>query len=334
MEPLGQRLRKAREAKGWTADDVAARLKIHVKYFHAIESGDTASLPGSFFYRSFVRQYAAAVGLPEDAYADELNSAAQSHLAEVVKGPTDSLPALEYEVPPMPTFGGDSREETKRWVWRVVLLLIVVAISSAGYMLWVRWRSFDEARRAAAQQAAPVQEQTTPPPALQTQAAPPAQPEAAPPQPPDSGLASAQPDAAAQAQTSQPPSTQTAPPSSLPSSTAPPPATVAPPATVPSPATAPQAGAISVTLTAREDVWVDVWADGRRVHSNIIRAGQSKNFGGGEMLRVRYGNAGGMEVQWNGRGVESPGPRGQIRTWEYLPGSYRMVPVAPKNPPQ
>jgi hypothetical protein len=89
---------------------------------------------------------------------------------------------------------------------------------------------------------------------------------------------------------------------------------------------------VAVTLTARESVWVDVWAEGKRVHSNVIAAGESKSFSSSATLRVRYGNAGGMDVQWNGKGTETPGPRGQIRIWDYFPGTYRMVPVPPKTP--
>ncbi len=188
METLGQKLRKAREMKGWSIDDAATRLKIHPKYFHAIESDDTASLPGSFFYRSFVRQYASLVGLPDKDYALELDSAAQSHLATVTQAQPDSIPSLDYEVPPIPTGHTDPREETKRWVLRLGLLVLVMALSSGGYMLWQRWKSFRTKRNSAQTSAAPAASVTPPQTAQQT---PPAVPVPAADAAPQASLPSA-----------------------------------------------------------------------------------------------------------------------------------------------
>lgn len=328
METLGQKLRKAREQKGWSVEEAASRLKIHVKYFHAIESGDTASLPGSFFYRSFVRQYASLVGLPESAYALELDSAAQSHLAEITREQPDSVPQLDYQVPPMPTDTSDPREETKRWALRLALLALVMGLCSGGYVLWQRWKAFGEA-----DQAAKSQQSQAPAPQTAQQTVPPPVP--VPTEPVVSQESTTPAGDAGQTSQSQPgstPATQQVTPPVTPQVTTPaaPQATQA--AAVP-PATEPAKGPINVTLTAKESVWVDVWVENKRVHSNVIAPGQSKSFAATGMLRVRYGNAGGIDVQWNGKGTETPGPRGQIRTWEYLPGSYRMVPVAPKTPP-
>lgn len=290
METLGQKLRRARESQGLSIEEAASRLKIHPKYFEAIERNDISSLPGGFFYRSFVRQYATMVRLPEAEYATEL----QLSLERDIRDSSQTQPAvhaLDYEVPPLPTGNTDSREETKRWMWRLALLLLVMGIGSGVYVLWERWAQLGLGSPAPAVQepaaAKPeVQKQTE-----QVQATPePAPPTVVPAPEPQPAPASAQP-------------------------------------------TEPSQKSVQVVVTAREMVWVDAWVGGKRIFSNLLKAGDSQTFAADEPIRVRYGNAGGAEIQWNGKGIEPPGPRGQIRTWEYLPTSYRFVPPPPKPEP-
>src|SRR5581483_8989037 len=63
METLGSMLRRARLAQGRDLADVAEQIKVHARYLEALEADDLDSLPGGFFYKSFVRQYAAALGI-------------------------------------------------------------------------------------------------------------------------------------------------------------------------------------------------------------------------------------------------------------------------------
>jgi len=63
MSDLGALLRKAREQRGYTLDDIQEYTKIRKRYLEAIESGDYKVLPGSFYVRAFVKTYAETVGL-------------------------------------------------------------------------------------------------------------------------------------------------------------------------------------------------------------------------------------------------------------------------------
>ena len=63
MSELGKLLRKAREQRGYTLDDVQDITKIRKRYLEAIEEGDYKALPGSFYARAFVKSYAETVGL-------------------------------------------------------------------------------------------------------------------------------------------------------------------------------------------------------------------------------------------------------------------------------
>lgn len=76
MTELGKRLREAREQKGWSLDDVQQLTKIQKRYLRGIEEGNYSSMPGHFYVRAFIKQYAETVGLDADEifeqYSDDL----------------------------------------------------------------------------------------------------------------------------------------------------------------------------------------------------------------------------------------------------------------------
>lgn len=63
MTGLGDRLKEARTAKGFTLDDLQSITKIQKRYLSGIENEDYSMMPGSFYVRAFIKQYAEAVGL-------------------------------------------------------------------------------------------------------------------------------------------------------------------------------------------------------------------------------------------------------------------------------
>lgn len=67
MNEIGQKLREARIEKGYTLDDLQQITKIQKRYLIAIEEGNFDALPGSFYVRAFIKQYAQTVGLDNDA---------------------------------------------------------------------------------------------------------------------------------------------------------------------------------------------------------------------------------------------------------------------------
>jgi cytoskeletal protein RodZ len=78
MFTVSEVLQRARLDQGIDLATVAARTKIKTKYLQAIEADDRKSLPGGFFYKSFVHQYATFLGVdtrPIDAEVDRVLSA-------------------------------------------------------------------------------------------------------------------------------------------------------------------------------------------------------------------------------------------------------------------
>ncbi|MEC1260938.1 DUF4115 domain-containing protein [Bacillus swezeyi] len=71
MTELGNRLKEAREEKGMSLDDLQAATKIQKRYLTALEEGNYDIIPGKFYVRAFIKQYAEAVGLNSELLFEE-----------------------------------------------------------------------------------------------------------------------------------------------------------------------------------------------------------------------------------------------------------------------
>lgn len=71
LSELGKRLKLAREEKQLSLDDLQESTKIQKRYLAAIESGEFSLLPGTFYARAFIKNYAEALGLDYDALSAE-----------------------------------------------------------------------------------------------------------------------------------------------------------------------------------------------------------------------------------------------------------------------
>lgn len=60
---IGEKLREAREEKQLSLEDIQKITKIQSRYLVAIEQDDFYALPGKFYARAFIKEYAQAVGI-------------------------------------------------------------------------------------------------------------------------------------------------------------------------------------------------------------------------------------------------------------------------------
>lgn len=69
--PVGERLRAARDEKGMSLEDVAAKTRIPLRHLDSIEKGEWGNLPAPTYCVGFARAFAGAVGLdPSQVAAD------------------------------------------------------------------------------------------------------------------------------------------------------------------------------------------------------------------------------------------------------------------------
>jgi cytoskeletal protein RodZ len=66
MEPVGQYLRRQREARRMSLEEVARATRVPLASMERIEAGQFDELPGEVFVRGFLKSYARAVDLPGD----------------------------------------------------------------------------------------------------------------------------------------------------------------------------------------------------------------------------------------------------------------------------
>ncbi|MBY7110549.1 MULTISPECIES: helix-turn-helix domain-containing protein [Bacillus] len=126
MTELGQKLKEARGTKGLSMDQLHEITKIQKRHLVAIEEGNYDVLPGAFYARAFIKQYADAVGLNGEELLVEYQS---------------TIPQSEKrDVPQVST--GQKTQETmqKSSSWpiadhmpKVLVALLVIAF---GVVIW------------------------------------------------------------------------------------------------------------------------------------------------------------------------------------------------------
>ncbi len=299
---LGAELRTARQNLGWDLGDLARSLRIRQAYLEAIEAGRISDLPGTTYALGFVRAYASALGLPGEQVASRF----RAESAEANVKPALSFPA------PVPQRGVPAGA-------LMLLGLIVLAGAYSG------WYYISERQRTPAETVPPIPDQLQP-----------AQPKPAPSPQVASILPSASPPAPAPVQPPVPP-VMPAPTTAKPASPVPTQLTQTPTAPVPAPTPAPlpavQApGSPStavqmpptepalppgthIVVKASGDAWVTVRAKGgATLYSKLMHAGDSWPVPADKPnLVLTTGNAGGTEIDVDGKAVEGLGAQGVVR---------------------
>lgn len=128
---IGNKLRQARQAKGYTLDDLQQITKIQKRYLIAIEDEKFDELPGDFYVRAFVKQYANTVGLDGDEllkeYDDDLPKAKTSeysdHIAQAVETRASQRKTISNSV-----------NHSKRYLPTVIIACVIILVLAA---IWI-----------------------------------------------------------------------------------------------------------------------------------------------------------------------------------------------------
>jgi cytoskeleton protein RodZ len=265
MGIFGDRLRREREMRGITLDEITESTKIARRHLEALETEHFDHLPGGVFNKGFVRAYARFLGIDEDQAVADYSAAANER-----PEPEDKFPLEVHEQP--------NRDLNPRRS-RLPLLFAIAGLAGVlvGYFFWLKSKPHGSE---------PAQTQAT-----STEVTP-----AKPPAP-----VPATPVAAEQIPVT--------------------PAPVKPQKqTQPVPQPPDQSArklaekTFVVLVSAREDAWVSIVADGKSVMQRVLTADKKKLVKAGKQVVLRTGNAGGIDVSFNGRPLGSIGNENEPRT--------------------
>lgn len=331
FEELGAALCAERERRGLSLDDVAAHLKISTRLIQALESGDLSALPHPAYTKGFLRAYASYMALDPEAVAEVAHALQPAAATEctVMGGDEDlrSNPAILRH---------GARQGIAGWLRVFILLILVVALAGGGWMLWQRGvfkdltgskeQSLPTAEPAAV---APAPEPVAPVPAATTPAAPAASAPAGAqtaPAPQGNGGTAAPAGGVAPVPGTVQPERSAAPAYTGMMDTRPAELTwgqTANAATVQD--TAAQdpslpAGMHRVVVTGIGECWMRATVDGE-VRQFSVRKGDIITLEFAKALEVKLGNAGGVQVSYDGTELPAPGQAGQVKTLVFPPAA-------------
>lgn len=313
MTSLGERLREERVRRGLTLEQVSARTKINAAMLAAIEAEDFDQLPGGFFARSFVRQYARVLDLDEAEFDAELSRLAVSQTEPVRHAEGVFQPDVHsLKLRPQRRSGTG-----RQLIGRLLAFVLIVTACSGVYVVWERSRQ-DRALRPGARAASPA--------AGRPVAAPPQEPVNQPASTPEqASVAAAQQAEAAAAQ-----------PAGIPAAPAPAPSPA--PAAVepakPEPATDAEADTapVRVELVARGEVWIRAVSGGSTQFEGTLQAGDARTFTSGEPITLKIGRPMSVELKLNGQPAGPLEPADRPLTIEFTRESFRVLKPAAEPP--
>ncbi len=296
MSGFGERLRRQREMRGVSLEEIAQSTKIGVRSLKAIEEEDFEKLPGGIFNKGFVRAYARFLGLDEEQIVGDFDEAWNAY--EAARTPQVLVVPEEEE-----------KKSSSGSMWIAVIVLIIAGAAAAGWYKYQQTRnqaapsssSEADSSSAAANTAAPQ----TPPP--QNSQAPPAT------TPAQNGTES---QSSQNSQALQPPSTpQQANAPAVPPSDG----TVSKSSGSSSPTKAETAAPIRLQVFAREDSWLSISADGKDLGQGILSAQKTRSIRAQKEVRLKVGNLGGVEISFNGQPVALEGQPKQVKELIFTP---------------
>ena len=150
LPTVGERLRAAREEKGFSLEDIAGETRIPLRHLESLEAADWDRLPAPTYTIGFARNYANAVGLDRAEIGEQLRSE--------MGGRRNDNSAVEHFEP------ADPARAMPKWLVLSALGAIVLVVL---FLTWMRSRSLSE--EAPPQAPAEQSAQQTPPPAAAPQ---------------------------------------------------------------------------------------------------------------------------------------------------------------------
>ena len=283
MGAFGDRLRREREMRGITLDEITESTKISRRHLEALEKEHFDQLPGGVFNKGFVRAYARFLGIDEDQAVADYSTASNEQPEPENKFPLEIHEESNRELNP--------RRSKFPLIFAVAALVGVLV----GYGFWIKSKPHNSGAIENTRQSAPASAASEP----QANAPTPPATASSPELTNDSSQAAAAKQAPAESTAAPRPVERRREAVSSESANA--------------PASAKETTFL-VQVKAKEDSWVSIVADGKSVMQRVLTADKHKSIKAGKILILRTGNAGGIEVSFNGRTLGALGNENEPRT--------------------
>src|SRR5487761_193807 len=127
---FGESLKREREMRGVTLDEISAATRIATRFLRAIESEEWEHLPGGVFNRGFVRAVARYLGLDEESVVAEYTLVVDDRPSVPVW--TGSPPVVTPDQP---------------WLAWIIAAILILALLVAGWFGTRRLLSWRAAKR-------------------------------------------------------------------------------------------------------------------------------------------------------------------------------------------
>ena len=124
METLGEFLKKMREQRGMTLEEVASQTRISLRMLKALEANDFAQMPNEASARGFIRSYARCLGLNEGDVFKKFRESASDFYTKI--SVTEKSRELSVQVP-------DRKGGVQKLIIGVALIGAVVLFGVAFY---------------------------------------------------------------------------------------------------------------------------------------------------------------------------------------------------------
>jgi cytoskeleton protein RodZ len=313
MGSFGERMQREREMRTVTLEEIAESTKIGTRMLHALEAEDFGKLPGGIFNKGFVRAYAKYLGLDEEqAVADFMAAYAEfqaenAHLPLGGEAPSDdlSLNTSSANLSMVPNIQASAVESqpSQGAGFIVAAVILVVVLGAGGFFFKYYQGKKAENTSALSTNRSPKsrsERRKTPASAQATNDI--AAPSAPSPVTTDDSSSIT----SVLAANSQPNinslGTDTSYPEFAPSSSA-----------VVSTKSA-EKKKLKLQIRAKEDSWVRITADGQILMEGILSPSSSRQFRAAKELVVKLGNAGVVELSYNGKLMPAFSPETKTKT--------------------
>lgn len=300
MIGFGEKLRREREMRGVSLEEISESTKIGTRSLRALEEDDFEKLPGGVFNRGFVRAYSRFLGLDEDQTVADFDAAQKEY--NLAHGQVEQA-TLEPEPEP---------ESPNGLRWLAAAMFVLVLVAWAGYFL----------RRSAAEKVT----QSLPNSAQQSQPSPSPIAPAIPAAADSSSPASTTPVAPAIHESQEAKGVEPSPQKSKSSdaSEAASPAEAGADKTTAAQTHPNASSPIRLEVFAREESWLSVSADGKDLGQQLLAAQKSRTIHAQKEVKLKLGNAGGVEISFNGKPVNIDGEPKQVKEFTFTPEGLRQ----------